>query len=171
MQDNDCDDAIDCADPDCTDVVPCRPARKDPTSIRFAQNGLDRFRSHATLDIPPVDLIAVRVGVLLTNSKGALYRAELPPGSLVPRAGGRIFEFRDPAARTGEGNPFGLYRLKLKQHRDGAGYTIRSESFADLSAANDPMMRVQFYVGDDVFITIAAPWTSTGNGWRAPKDH
>jgi hypothetical protein len=30
---------------------------------------------------------------------------------------------------------------------------------------------IQFYIGDDVFITRAAPWTQTPSGWRAPKDH
>jgi hypothetical protein len=32
-------------------------------------------------------------------------------------------------------------------------------------------MRVQFYVGDRVFITIDSPWKRTPSGWKAPKDH
>jgi len=167
MVDDDCDGLIDCLDPDCV----CKPARKDPTILTFVQSHLDRFRSQATLDIAPLDLGSMQVGVLLTNPNGVIYNAVLAPGDLSSRANGTIFQFRDPAARTGHGNPAGIYNLQIKQHRDQKGYTIKVEAYADLSRATDPMMRIQFYLGDNVFITTPAPWKQMSNGWRAPKDH
>jgi len=166
MQDDDCDNLIDCADPDCATVTPCRPARKDPTTVRFSP-GLDRFRSQATLDMAPVDVTGARVAVLLTNPNGAIYRGVLAGSALTPSANGTIYRFRDTNARSGGG----IYSLKIKQHKDGSGYTFRVESYADLSAATDPLMLVQFYVAQDVFITSPAPWTRIASGWRAPKDH
>jgi len=73
----------------------------------------------------------------------------------------------------------GLYSLKIKKTRDNGAYTFSSISYADLSAADGPpqdqemlkKMRVQFYVGDKVFITIEGDWKRTPTGWRAPKDH
>lgn len=173
MQDDDCDTLIDCADSDCAADPICQPARKDPTTITFGkQPGLDRFRSHATLDVGPLDIPGIWVGVLLTNPAGVLYEAVLPPGALSPRGNGTTYQFRDPAARTGEGNAAGIYTIKLKQHKDQRGYTIKAEAYADLSAATDPMMLIQFYLGGEhVFITKAAPWTPMRGGWRAPKDH
>lgn len=121
--------------------------------------------------MPPIDLTTKMIAVLVTNPSGALYRAVLDPGALTPLSNGTIFWFRDLAARTGEGNPHGIYSVKLRQHRHNSGYTIRVEAYADLKAATDPRMRIQFYVGDAVFITTDAPWTRLPRGWRAPKDH
>lgn len=168
--DDDCDGLIDCLDPDCTPVDPCPIAKKDPTDIRFG-NGLDRLRSKAVLGMVPIDLSSVNVGILLTNPSGMLYAVEIP-GSLLTPPDGTTRRFRNLAART-EG---GLYEIKLKKQRNGSGYAASTISYADLSAATDPEMRVQFYVGDRVFITIDAPWKLLGSpqkpiGWRAPKDH
>jgi hypothetical protein len=176
MQDNDCDNLTDCADPDCAIIFPCPTARKDPTLIKFGRGGgLDLLRGHATLDMTPVDIAAMRVGVLLSNSNGTIYSDGLAAGALTPGPSGTIFRFRDADARTNGG----IYSLKIKQHRDGSGYTFSFASYADLSAATDKYMRLQFYIGDDpdaasdgrIFITIDVPWTQTPNGWRAPKDH
>jgi hypothetical protein len=174
MQDDDCDGLTDCMDPDCTNVTPCRPARKDPTLIKFSRNGgLDLLRGHATLDMAPVDVNTQTVGVLLANQTATLYIDSLPPGSFVPGPSGTIFRFRNPDARyTG-----GLYSVKIKQRRDGSAYTFSFSAYADLSAAEagdaDPLMQLQFYIGltDRPFITIDTPWTRTPSGWRAPKDH
>jgi hypothetical protein len=169
--DNDCDGLIDCLDPECLNVTPCRPARKDPTFVKFGRSGaLDRFRSQATLDMQVVNVPSSEVAILLTNPAGKLYEAVLPPGALTARSG-TVFQFRDPAARDGTGNPQGIYSIKLKQHRDGSGYTMRVDSYADLSAATNAHMRVQFYVADGVFLTSDTPWTQLASGWRAPKDH
>ena len=61
MVDDDCDNLIDCLDPDCPQ--PCPPAKKDPTDIRFGP-GLDRLRSKAVLEMAP-RFWAVLIGFIL----------------------------------------------------------------------------------------------------------
>lgn len=112
--------------------------------------------------------------MLLSNRSGAIYSFTLPPGALTPDPGGRIFRFNNLDALTSGGT----FSVKIKRTTHGA-YTFGFVSFADLSAATDPYMRLQFYIGDDAnvardgrgFITIDVPWTRTPQGWRAPKDH
>jgi len=164
MLDNDCDLLVDCADPDCNGIPPCPTAKKDPTDIRYG-SGLDRLRSKAVLEMTPVDLSTVTVGILLSNPNEVLYQVALP-GSILTGTGS-ILRFRNAAARASGG----LYSIKIKKHKDGSGYSFSTVSYADLSAATDPRMRVQFYVGDNVFITIDTPWKQIPTGWRAPKDH
>ena len=170
MLDDDCDGKTDCMDPDCDGVPPCPVARKDPTLIKFGRGGLDLLRGHATLEMTPVDVGGSTVGVLLANQAGTIYRGSLPAGALVPGPSGTIFRYRDPDARLAGG----LYSVKIKQRRDGSAYTFSFAAYGDLSAATDPYMRLQLYIGesgDRPFITIDSPWTQTPSGWRAPKDH
>jgi len=166
MVDDDCDLLVDCADPDCNTTPPCPIAKKDPTDIRFLP-GLDRLRAKAVLKMTPVDLSSVDVGILLSNPSTVLYQVEMPGSALASSASGKLFRYRNPAARTDGG----LYSLKVKKQSGNDGYAFSSTSFADLSAAMDPRMRVQFYIGDVVFITIDNPWKQSPNGWKAPKDH
>jgi hypothetical protein len=170
MEDDDCDGKVDCMDPDCDGVPPCPVAGNDPTLIKFGRGGLDLLRGHASLAMTPVDVSASTVGVLLANPNGTIYRGSLDPGALVAGPSGMIFRYRNPDARLGGG----LYSVKIKQRRDGSAYTFSFAAYADLSAATDPRMRLQLYIGesgDRPFITIDAPWTPTPSGWRAPKDH
>ena len=166
MLDDDCDLLVDCADPDCNGIPPCPIARKDPTDIRFGAN-LDRLRSKAVLGMIPVDLSTATVGILLSNPNEVLYQVTLPGSALTATSGGNLLGFRNAAART----TGGLYSLKIKKHKDGSGYSFSTVSYADLSGATDPRMRVQFYIGKAVFITIDTPWNQIPSGWRAPKDH
>lgn len=170
MMDNDCDTLVDCDDPDCNGQPPCPTAKKDPTDIRFT-SGLDRLRSKAVLEMLPVDLSTVDVGILLTSTKGGtsevIYQVEIPGSSLQNVFHGNVYRYRDAAARTHGG----LALLKIKKQRDGRAYSFSTVSYGDMSKATDPHMRVQFYVGQAVFITIDSPWTKTPSGWRAPKDH
>jgi hypothetical protein len=174
MIDNNCNGLIDCADPSCSGIFPCPTAKKDPTIITFGQSGLDVIRGHAKLETAPVDVSAMRVGMLLSNAHGAIYSGSLPAGALSASSSGTIFRFVHAGARTGGG----IYSLKIKQNR-GNSYTFSFTAYGDLSAATDPNMRLQFYIGEDpnaardgrIFITLAQPWTRTPSGWRAPKDH
>jgi hypothetical protein len=168
MIDDDCDGLIDCLDvmgpdPDC---LPCPPFKKDPTDIRYLP-GLDRLRSKGVLETIPVDLSKVDVGLLLTNPSQVLYQFEMPGSALTASANGRIFRFRNLAART----TGGVYEIKIKAQKDGSAYSVSTISYADLSAAMDPRMRIQFYLGKVVFLSIDTPWKQLPTGWRAPKDH
>ena len=86
-----------------------------------------------------------------------------------------IFRFRNLDARTSGG----LYSVKIKRNKDGVSYSFSFGAYGDLSAATDPDMRLQFYIGTDgnaaqdgrIFITLNTPWKRTPHGWRAPKDH
>ena len=177
MQDNDCNGLIDCADPNCVNITPCRPARKDPTSITFGHGGVgrDRFKTQAKLTMTPTDLTQLEIDVGLSNSTGAIYKGALIAHDLVSYRGGALYRFSDPGARFGRGKRFGISRVKIKKLGDDSGYTVKFEVYANLQAAAAPdadaKMRVQFYIGDDTFITAEAPWSRTASGWRAPKDH
>jgi len=175
MIDNNCNGLIDCADPSCSSIFPCLRASKDPTIIRFGPAGsLDLIRGHAKLETTPVDISAMSVGVLLSNLHGAIYSGSLPAGALTASSSGTIFRFLNSSARTGGG----IYSLKIKQNGN-TSYTFSFASYGDLSAATDPNMRLQFYIGEDanaardgrIFITRDQPWMRTPSGWRAPKDH
>jgi hypothetical protein len=174
MIDDDCDTLIDCLDVgDCPPGgVACPIAKKDPTDIRFAARpALDRLRSKAVLEGLPenLDLSTVTVGILLTKPGEGLYDFAMPGADLQSNSGKTIFRFRNPSARTDGG----MYEIKLKKQRGGTSYSFSTISYADLSGATDPAMRMQFYVGDTVYMTIDKPWKELpfGKGWRAPKDH
>ena len=115
----------------------------------------------------PVDVSTVDVGFLLTNPNQVLYQFEIPGSALTASPNGKIFRYRNLDAR----NTGGVYELKIKKQRSGSGYSVSTISYADLSAATDPRMRVQFYMGDVVFLSLDAPWKQLPSGWRAPKDH
>jgi len=167
MIDNDCDGKTDCVDPDCDNTPPCPVAHKDPTSIKFSRSGgLDSIKGHATLESSPIDVSAVKVGILLSDLQGNIYDFTLPPGAMQP-PGGKTFRYRNSDARLNGG----VYQVKIKQ-RTG-GYSFSFAAYGDLSGADNPNMRLQFYMGDapKPYVTIDAPWIQTPSGWRAPKDH
>jgi hypothetical protein len=178
MMDNDCDGLVDCQDPDCAAIFPCKKASKDPTILLYGRNGgLGRLKGHAKLTMATVDLHQFPVGVLLSDTHGALYSDGLPAGKLDPDATGRNFRFRNPAART----TGGMAEVKIKNNGNGT-FTFSFTSYGDTSPANDhdTAKRLQFYIGTDpnaaadgrIFITTNKPWTEKpGLGWRAPKDH
>ena len=175
MIDNDCNGLTDCQDPSCTAISPCPPARKDPTVIKFGPGGApDVMRGHAKLDMAPVDITTMSVGILLSNTRGPIYSGSLTAGALTPSASGTVFRYSNPDARTSGG----IYALKIKRNRT-PNYTFSFTTYADLSAATDPLMRLQFYIGEDpnaardgrIFITNDDPWRRLPNGWKAPRDH
>ena len=165
--DNDCDGKIDCVDPDCDNTPPCPIAHKDPTSIKFSRSGgWDSIKGHATLESSHFDVSTVEVGILLSDNQGKIYGFTLDPGAMQP-PGGKTYRYRNTDARlTG-----GVYQVKIKE-RTG-GYSFSFAAYGDLSGADNPNMRLQFYMGNapKPYITIDAPWRQTPSGWRAPKDH
>jgi hypothetical protein len=175
MLDDDCDLLIDCLDPDCVGApraTPCPRIRKDPTMILFGPpGGRDLFRSNGKLDTPAVDFTQLQVGWLLTNGRGAIYRAKLEAGDLVPLPNGKVFRFVDPDARYGAGKRGGIAVAKIKPLKDGSGYSYNVRAYGDLSAATDAAMAVQVYVGNQRPFMMSDIWTQMPRGWRAPKDH
>jgi hypothetical protein len=127
---------------------------------------LDLISGHATVDPGPTDFTKVSVGILLSKAGGNIYGFTLPAGQLTTTTG-KTFRYRNPDARANGG----VYTVKIKQRK--VGYSFGFASYADLSGADTPDMRLQFYVGGNPkpFITIDLPWTQTSSGWRAPKDH
>ncbi|TMA38751.1 MAG: hypothetical protein E6J79_05805 [Deltaproteobacteria bacterium] len=192
MIDNDCDGLIDCADPDCglstceggtqngqscstgslqTDCINgggqcrCPILQKDPTAIKFgpAGAGLDRFTSHGRVTITsPVDVAGSELGWLLSNARGRIYSAVLPPGALTRTASGTLFTYKNLAAKTGGG----IYKAQVKITRYRISYGYRIETYGDMSAATDAAMSLQFYIGNQPTPGIhRGLWTRTKSGW------
>jgi hypothetical protein len=167
MADDDCDGLVDCDDPDCNDVAPCPPIKRDPSRIVFGRPGeSDQLTSHGRVEPRVrVDPSTVEVGWMLTNGRGAIWRGALIPGDLrVSRSGTRFF-YEDPEARHGRGKRFGISRVKIRKTRGGTSYNYRIEAYGDFSAAG-PDMALQFYVGEENFF-FEAPWMPRPWGYRS----
>ena len=194
MIDNDCDAKIDCTDPDCaparceggtqdgqdcsTDagiiactngggVCHCPAIQKDPTTIKFGppSAGLDRLKSHGRVVIPGnVDVMAAEVGWLVTNGAGRIFGVVLPAGALTPNHTGTQFRYLNPSARS-QG---GVYSAFIHITRKGTSYGYKVEAYGDMSAAIDPDMAIQFYVGNQETPAIHHElWSRTASGWKA----
>jgi len=192
MIDNDCNGLIDCADPACgpsrceggtQDHHPCTTPKqqtacingggecrcpiiqKDPTAIKFgpAGAGLDQFTSHGRVTITePVNVAGSEVGWLLSNARGRIYSAVLPPGVFKQFAAHKRFKYANPAALT-EG---GVYKAEIRITSYGTSYGYRVEAYGDMSAATDPLMDLQFYIGNRPTPGIhSGAWTRTKFGW------
>jgi hypothetical protein len=140
-----------------------KPILRDPSIIRFGEpgSGLDFFKSHGRVDFGSrIDLTQETVTWLLSNNFGAIWSGTLFPGDLI--ASGSHFAFRDRDARFGAGTRSGIYRATLIVTRRIIYYKVRA--YADLSAATEPEMAIQFYVGGQAFI-YSATWRRTSHGW------
>ena len=165
--DNDGDGALDCDDTDCS----CLQILRDPAVIRFARthpksskmrSRPDFFRVHGRLEPETAhDVLAEGLTVMVTNTNGVIYKAELLPGDLKKHFG--TFSFVDKAAARGEGARDGIYRVKLKRGvRNSLAVTI--EAYGDFSAATLPTMTIQIGIGDDMFFTKGA-FSPRRYGW------
>lgn len=193
MIDNDCDELIDCIDPDCSptrcaggtengepcstdgDIMACTdgggvcqcPAiRKDPTMIRFGRFGrLDEFKSHGRLIVPSgLDIVGSEVGWLLSNDRGRIYGVVLPPGSFASNLNGTSFRYRDGKAKT----LGGIRKARIRVSNQGRTYSYWVEAYGDMSAATDPNMAIQVYLGTPMTTAIhSEAWVRTGYGWKA----
>ena len=166
-------DDLDCATPEnqaaCVaggGVCQCPNIDKDPAIIRFGRPGagLDVFTSHGHVIIagPPLDVAGSQVGWLLTNDRGRIFAAVLPPNSFTAR--GTLFNYRNPGAAT----LGGVYKAKVRLSRGGV-YRYTVQAYGDMSGATDPWMALQFYIGNQPTPAIhAQTWTRTNQGWLTP---
>jgi hypothetical protein len=168
MADDDCDGVVDCDDPDCVGIDTCPPIKRDPSRIVFGPpGGLDLFTSHGRVEpTEPIDPGTVEVGWMVSNGRGPVYRGALIPGDLTANRKRNRFVFKDSGARSGQAKRFGIYRAKIRITRRGTSYGYKIKAYGDLSAATDPDMVVQFYIGDQVWVHDE-PWIPRGNGWRS----
>jgi len=190
--DDDHDGLIDCADPDCANLVfetcdnnchpvpPCQPLRNDPALISFggteatseSSDGSGersagppgQFSFHARL-IPTTEIDPLRERFVLTlsNDNGVIYRAELDPSRL--RADGKRFRYyaTDLGAVARDG---GIAKLSIQQRTYGGqvGYAFRVRAIGDFSRATLALMTTQVYFGDDVGY-VTALWTGEPGHW------
>jgi len=196
MIDNDCDGLIDCDDPDCGANVCCcgRHAGeticgtlegqalcirgggkcahcpcicKDPTTIEFGPPGagLDRLKSHGRVTIfDPVNVMGSEVGWLLTNASGRVFSVVLPPGTLTATPSGTLFTYTNRDARLHGG----VYKAKIKITHSGTYYGYRVEAYGDMSRATDPVMSLQYYIGNQPTSAIhTETWRRTRSGWAS----
>lgn len=162
LEDENGDGLIDCEDPDCN----CGPIGKDPAVIRFRDGRPDVLKVHGRfIPMGTVEPPTEAIGLLITNANGVVYRTQLEPGALA--AGRNRFSFKDPSALSGGGAHDGLFKLHIRRFPQKGFYTFQITVFADLSAATEPLMALQWHVGDEGFINIGA-WraTSPNPGWR-----
>lgn len=143
-------------------------------TIRFRENGLDRFKFHGRvrLDPPflggPVDPLTSGFRFDLLNEHGLIYGASMFPGDFEPLRN-LHYRFRDPEARYGSGVREGVYQIltRFREYSDGWYYTVRIMAFSDLSAATEPRMTVLFSEFNGT-ASITAEWVPTQFGWRLP---
>jgi len=192
MTDNDCNGLIDCADPACglstcvggtNNHQPCSTPQgqvacvngggqcqcpiilKDPTAIKFGPPGagLDQLTSHGRIIITdPVDVAGSEIGWLVSNARGPIYGALLPPFSMRVFQTHKLFTYKNPDALT----KGGVYKAQIRITRYGISYGYKVEAYGDMSAATDPQMALQFYIGKRPTPGIHnGAWTRTKFGW------
>lgn len=172
MLDDDCDGLIDCDDTaDCP--PPCPSIKKDPSTIKFGPPGagLDAFKSHGRVEpTESVDVTANVVGWVVSNARGAVYRGVLQPSDWTVNTRGTVFRYVDKEARlgAGRGKRDGIAKAKLRITRGGTSYGYKVLAYGDLSAATDPDMTIQFYLGNpSKTYSHSEPWKHTKAGWKA----
>jgi len=61
-----------------------------------------------------------------------------------------------------------LAKAKIRLSRGGTSYGYKVVAYGDLSAATDPDMTIQFYLGNPTRIySHSEAWTRTATGWKA----
>jgi hypothetical protein len=165
MVDDDCDGLVDCDDVlDCPQ--PCPDIKKDPSTIRFGKNGaLDIFSSHGRVEPPaPVNMSISDVGWVLSNTRGVIWSGSLSPSDFRPSPSGVTFRYRNQAARTSGG----IFKALIRITRGGTSYGYKVQAYGDMSAATDPDMSIQFYIGTPPETYIHSElWTRNATGWKA----
>ena len=138
----------------------------DPSVIRFDVLGdLDLFKSHGRVEPgAPIDVGDGAIGWAVTNARGSIYRGALHGFDLQGNAKRTVYRYVDARARTGLGS--GIYKAKIRISRDGTSYGYKVQAYGDFSAATDPDMSIQFFIGSRTFVH-SEPWKRTSTGWKA----
>jgi hypothetical protein len=170
MIDDDCDGLVDCDDTgDCP--PPCPPIQKDPSTIKFGPpgEGLDRFKSHGRVEPgTSVDVTSNVVGFVVSSQHGIVYRGVLQPGDWTTNTQHTVFKYVDSEARFGRGKRDGISKAKIRITRGGTSYGYKVQAYGDLSAATDPNMTIQFYLGNPTrTYSHSEVWKQTATGWKA----
>ncbi len=122
---------------------------------------LDIMTSHGLVTIPgSVDVAGSEIGLLLTNASGRIFSVVLPPGTLISSRTGTSFKYFKVDAKI-HGGP---YKILIAVR--GMTYRCTVQAFGDLSAATDPLISLQFYIGSQptpAFLTET--WTHKKYGW------
>ena len=143
----------------------CPIILKDPTAIKFGPPGagLDQLTSHGRIIITdPVDVAGSEIGWLVSNARGPIYGALLPPFSMRVFQTHKLFTYKNPDALT----KGGVYKAQIRITRFGISYGYKVEAYGDMSAATDPVMALQFYIGKRPTPGIHnGAWTRTKFGW------
>jgi hypothetical protein len=137
---------------------------RDPAVIRFRRGR----RVHDVLTISgrirpqmSFDPSNQEIGVVLSDSRGVIYKAtvgEEPPGR---PWNGRRYKYRQRFARKrSEG---GIETFQFIEHGT-RGILVKIKAHGDLSGAVDPDMKVQIFIGNQVYTSTGA-WQRLRFGW------
>jgi hypothetical protein len=128
---------------------------------------LDEFSFHGRIEPEtPIDPTTEKVGVLITNEFGVIYRGELEPGVFEGRGGSaRPWRFVDRKNAKKGLSQTGIARISIYQYRATNLFVVNVHAYGDMSIATVPNMTLQFTVGDDSFQNTGT-WKQTGYGWR-----
>src|SRR5262249_50197867 len=135
------------------------PICDDPSKINFNEF-VDRIDVHGRLVSPgSVDFSSEMFVLQLVDSKKAVvFRASLHGGDLVGTPGGKVFRYKNKAAKaTG-----GAYSVKIK--RVAGTYRTTATAYGNLYNAGGDML-TQFFSGSDSWIAQGV-WQHTVKGWR-----
>lgn len=139
-----------------------RPICQDPARILFRRDPKpDELKLHGLILVAPGDPTRSTVSILLENSNGPIYAAELLPGA-VARKGRALFVTRNLRARHDGG--VALFKVKVRRNRAS---TLTFKAYGELSAATLPHMRVTVSIGAQAFAT-EADWRRLRRGWNLP---
>jgi hypothetical protein len=154
-------------------VCVCPKIKKDPSTIHFGppDANLDVFKSHGRV-VPgvTVDVGSAEVQWLVTNDATGqvVYHGVLYPGDMTASGSGMVFRYQDSNARLGQGRRSGIYKAKIRLTRGGTSYGYRVEAYGDMSAATNPNMSIQLYIGSPSQSFVhKEPWTQRSWGWKA----
>jgi len=183
--DNDGDMLIDCADPDCAEVVtvtcddecqlvpPCAPLQRDPAVISFggaeeAERSAGEpgtFSFHGRLvPLTPIDPLKDGFSVTLSNANGEIFRADLSAYDLSAAGSRYRYKASDPDAVAQSGGGVLMLSIRRRMYGGEMGYGLRVRTTGDFSRATLARMTTQVYFGDDVGY-VTATWQGEPGRW------